>query len=76
MAIQLIHKATYLYRLVRPYAKNSLLKGREILYSQETNAEYLRTHIKAEQRFEHMIVGASQHYINRRHEIASKAYGA
>ena len=76
MAIQLIHKATYLYRLVRPYAKNSLLKGREILYSQETNAEYLRTHIKAEQLFEHMIVGASQDYINRRHEIASKAYGA
>lgn len=76
MAIQLIHKATYLYRLVRPYAKNSLLQGREILYSQETNAEYLRTHIKAEQRFEHMIVGASQHYIDRRHEIASKAYGA
>ena len=76
MAIQLIHKATYLYRLVRPYAKNSLLKSREILYSQETNAEYLRTHIKAEQRFEHMIVGASQDYINRRHEIASKAYGA
>jgi hypothetical protein len=46
----------------------------QTLYSQEIDADYLRTHIKGEQRFEHMIVGASQSYIARRHEIASKAY--
>lgn len=75
IAVQLIHKATYLYRLVRPYPKNSLLKNLEILYSQEIDAEYLRIHIRTEQRFEHVIVDASQQYINRRHEIANKAYG-
>jgi UDP-N-acetylglucosamine:LPS N-acetylglucosamine transferase len=75
IATQVIHKVTYIYRLVRPYQKSPSLGEEQILFSQETDAEYLRTHIKSDQRFEHMIVGASQNYISRRHEIASKAYG-
>ena len=75
MATQLIHKITYLYRLIRPYKKNSTVENKPALFSQEIGADYLRSHIKGDQRFEQMIVGASESYISRRHEIASKAYG-
>lgn len=75
LATELIHKVTYLYRLIRPYKKNSTVEDKPALFSEEVSAEYLRTHIKGDQRFEHMIVGTSQSYISRRHEIARKAYG-
>jgi len=75
VATQVIHKVTYLYRLIRPYKKSATVNGGATLFSQEIAADYLRTHIKGNQQFEHMIVGASQRYISRRHEIASKAYG-
>ena len=74
VATQLIHKVTYLYRLIRPYKKSAMVEGGATLFSQEIAADYLRTHIKGSQRFEHMIVEGSQSYISRRHEIASKAY--
>ena len=75
VATQVIHKVTYLYRLIRPYKKNSAVEDKPSIFSEETNADYLRTHIKGNQRFEHVIVGASESYISRRHEIAIKAYG-
>ena len=75
VATQVIHKVTYVYRLIRPYKKNSAVDNKLAIFSQEIDAEYLRSHIKGDQRFEHMIVGASEGYISRRHEIASKAYG-
>ena len=74
VATQVIHKVTYVYRLIRPYKKSATVDGGRTLYSQEIAADYLRTHIKGSQRFEHMIVEGSQSYIARRHEIASKAY--
>lgn len=74
VATQVIHKVTYLYRLIRPYKKSAASNGEQTLFSQEIDADYLRVHIKGDQRFEHMIVDASQSYISRRHEIASKAY--
>ena len=75
VATQVIHKVTYLYRLIRPYKQSATIVSAEIQFSQEINADYLREHIKGSQRFEHMIVGTSQRYISRRHEIANKAYG-
>jgi len=75
VATQVIHKITYLYRLIRPYKKGATVDSRATLFSQEIDADYLRTHIKGNQRFEHMIVGGSESYIARRHEIANKAYG-
>jgi UDP-N-acetylglucosamine:LPS N-acetylglucosamine transferase len=74
VATQVIHKVTYLYRLIRPYKKSATVDGGATLFSQEIDANYLGTHIKGSQRFEHMIVEGSQSYIARRHEIASKAY--
>jgi UDP-N-acetylglucosamine:LPS N-acetylglucosamine transferase len=75
VATQVIHKVTYLYRLIRPYKKSATVDSGATLFSQEIGADYLRTHIKGSQRFEHMIVEGSQSYIARRHEIANKAYG-
>ena len=75
VATQVIHKLTYLYRLIRPYKKSTTVDSGATLFSQEIDADYLRTHIKGNQRFEHMIVEGSESYIARRHEIASKAYG-
>jgi len=66
---------TYFYRLLRPYKKGAVVVGGNALFSHETNAEYLREHIKGNQRFEHIIAQGSDSYIARRHEIASKAYG-
>jgi UDP-N-acetylglucosamine:LPS N-acetylglucosamine transferase len=74
VATQAIHKATYLFRLIRPYKKIATLEDKSILFSHEISAEYLRTHIKGNQRFEHLIDGASKNYVSARHEIASKAY--
>ena len=74
LATELIHKVTYLYRLIRPYKKNSDVEDKPALFSEEISADYLRTHIRGDQRFEHLIAGASQSYISRRHEIARKAY--
>jgi UDP-N-acetylglucosamine:LPS N-acetylglucosamine transferase len=74
VATQAIHKATYLFRLIRPYKKIATLEDKSILFSHEISAEYLRTHIKGNQRFEHLIDGASKNYVSARHQIASKAY--
>ena len=75
VATQVIHKVTYVYRLIRPYKKSVTVDHGAILFSHETNADYLRAHIKGNQRFEHIIAQGSDSYIARRHEIASKAYG-
>jgi hypothetical protein len=75
VATQLIHKVTYLYRLIRPYKKNAAVADKPALFSHEIDADYLRSQIIGDQRFEHMIVGSSESYISRRHEIASTAYG-
>jgi UDP-N-acetylglucosamine:LPS N-acetylglucosamine transferase len=75
VATQVIHKVTYLYRLIRPYKKGATVDSGATLFSQEIDADYLRTQIKGTQRFEHMIVEGSESYIARRHEIANKAYG-
>jgi UDP-N-acetylglucosamine:LPS N-acetylglucosamine transferase len=75
VATQVIHKVTYVYRLIRPYKKSVTVDHGAVLFSHETNADYLRAHIKGNQRFEHIIAQGSDSYIARRHEIASKAYG-
>ena len=74
VATQAIHKATYLFRLIRPYKKIAPLEVETVLFSQETKAEYLRLHIAGSQRFEHLIEGVSKSYVDARHQIANKAY--
>jgi UDP-N-acetylglucosamine:LPS N-acetylglucosamine transferase len=70
-----IHKATYVYRLIRPYKKALPLSDSKTIFSTETNADFLRSHIKANQRFEHLIAEASPAYQKRRNEISRATYG-
>jgi UDP-N-acetylglucosamine:LPS N-acetylglucosamine transferase len=75
VATQGIHKVTYLYRLIRPYKKGLPIADSETIFSDETSAEFLRTQIKGNQRFEHLIVSASPAYQERRRQISRAAYG-
>jgi hypothetical protein len=75
VAIQGIHKVTYIYRLIRPYKKGLPISESETIFSSEIDAAFLRTHIKGNQRFEHMIAGASPAYQERRRQISRAAYG-
>lgn len=74
VATQGIHKVTYIYRLIRPYKKSQPVSESETIFSNETKAEFLHTHIKGNQRFEHMIAGASPVYQERRRQISRAAY--
>ena len=60
--------------MIRPYTNNAMVDNKPVLFSQEISAEYLRSHIKGNQRFEHLIEGASKSYVDARYQIASKAY--
>ena len=75
IATQGIHKATYMYRLIRPYKKSQPISELETIFSNETSADFLRTHIKGNQRFEHMIASASPAYQERRRQISRAAFG-
>ena len=75
VATQAIHKATYIYRLIRPQSKSGAVDSQDALFSAEIDAEFLRTHIRGNQRFEQLIAGASKHYVERRNDIARDAYG-
>jgi UDP-N-acetylglucosamine:LPS N-acetylglucosamine transferase len=75
IATQGIHKATYIYRLIRPYKQGLPSSKIDALFSTETGADFLRSHIKGNQRFEHMIASASPAYQERRREISRAAYG-
>jgi hypothetical protein len=75
IATQGIHKVTYIYRLIRPYKKGLPISEMETLFSTETDADFLHSHIKGNQRFEHLIVSASPAYQERRREISRAAYG-
>lgn len=70
-----IHKVTYMYRLLRPYKKSQPISDLAPIFSNETSADFLRTHIKGNQRFEHMIASASPAYQERRRQISLAAYG-
>jgi hypothetical protein len=45
------------------------------IWGSQTSAQELHPLIKGDTRFEHLIEGASAEYIERRREIAEKAYG-
>lgn len=75
LAIQSIHKATILYRLLKPRDSGASMGSQQPIFSSEIDADFLRSHIKGNQRFEHLIAGASPAYQERRREISRAAYG-
>lgn len=67
--------AIYIYRTLKPYQSQRFVSEESAMFSDSTDAEFLRREIKGNRRFEHLIPGASEDYRRRRNEIASAAYG-
>jgi UDP:flavonoid glycosyltransferase YjiC (YdhE family) len=64
-----------IYRAINPYKIEILLDHEEPIWGSQNLAQELQPLIKGPRRFEHLITGASETYIRRRHEIADAAYG-
>jgi UDP:flavonoid glycosyltransferase YjiC (YdhE family) len=73
--VVILQKAAVVYRLMRPYKNKVTVNSLAPIWSASTDSTELRSLIRADRRFEHLIDGASQKYQDRRKEIAEKAYG-
>jgi hypothetical protein len=73
-AYSLLQGLTMVYRWVKPHKKIDVLHSSSLNIVVSENSDELRNLIKSGNPFEHLILGASQAYKNRRIEIASKAY--
>lgn len=62
------------YRKLRPHKNFKIVTESIPVWSQSTSVEELRVNIRGDVRFEHIIYGASDSYIERRKKIAKKAY--
>jgi len=74
LAYSVLQGLTMVYRLVKPHKKVDVLHTPDLNIFESENSDELRKLIKSGNPFEHLILGASQAYKNRRIEIASKAY--
>lgn len=70
-----LRRLSLVYRILRPHLVLQTIKQDAPIWGDETLAKELHPLIKGNQRFEHLIIGASQEYKNRRAEIADAAYG-
>ena len=75
LGVKILQKAAVMYRLARPYKNRVVMNSLQPTWSSSTDSQELRSLIRGEQRFEHLIEGASAHYQEVRKEIAEKAYG-
>ncbi len=69
-----LHLATRIYRLVRPQQISTNVSNDPVLFSEEVDAEFLRSAIKGNRRFEQLIPGSSKKYLARREAIALRVY--
>ena len=65
---------TIVYRMVKPHKEVKVANTLEIKTYEGNESEQLGKLIKSGNPFEHLLLGASSAYKNRRIEIASKAY--
>lgn len=63
------------YRWLHPHIVVQVTRQAPPVWGEETIAKDLHLLIKGDQRFEHLIAGASENYKRRRAEIAEAAYG-
>ncbi len=73
-AFSLLQLLSYAYRSLKPYKNESSSNVSEINLVEIDQRDELHKLIKNQSPFEHLIVGASTTYKNRRIEIAKKAY--
>lgn len=70
-----LRRLALVYRLINPYIVVSQIRQDPPIWGSQTTAKELHPLIKSEERFEHLISGASEQYIARRKAIAEEAYG-
>jgi len=74
LAYTVLQGITVVYRWIKPHKKVDVLHSASLNIIESETSDELRNLIKAGNPFEHLIIGASKTYKNRRIEIASKAY--
>ncbi len=75
LAYMALRRLGLLYRLINPHIVVNVVKQDPPIWGSQTTAKELHPLIKGDERFEHLISGASEQYIARRREIAEIAYG-
>jgi UDP-N-acetylglucosamine:LPS N-acetylglucosamine transferase len=70
-----LRRLALIYRFIHPHLVVQVTANEPPIWGSQTTAKELHPLIKGEQRFEHLITGASDAYIARRKEIAKAAYG-
>ncbi len=70
-----LRRLALIYRFINPHIVVQVTRQEAPIWGSQNTATELHPLIKGEQRFEHLITGASDSYIARRKEIAEAAYG-
>jgi UDP-N-acetylglucosamine:LPS N-acetylglucosamine transferase len=70
-----LRRLALVYRFLHPHLVVQKTKEEPPIWGSQNTAKELHPLIKGDQRFEHLITGASDAYIKRRKEIAEAAYG-
>jgi UDP-N-acetylglucosamine:LPS N-acetylglucosamine transferase len=70
-----LRRLALIYRFINPHMVVQVTREEAPIWGSQNTAKELHPLIKGEQRFEHLITGASNAYIARRKEIAEAAYG-
>jgi UDP-N-acetylglucosamine:LPS N-acetylglucosamine transferase len=70
-----LRRLALVYRFIYPHTFTNVTRQEAPIWGSQTTAKDLHPLIRGEQRFEHLITGASESYIQRRREIAEVAYG-
>ena len=74
LIIFFLEKVGLSYRTLFPHKANTPQVTGAPIYSNSSKAEELQAFVKAPRRFEHLISNSSPEYLQRRHEIANRAY--
>jgi hypothetical protein len=70
-----LRRAGLIYRALHPHIVVQVTRQEPPVWGDQNTAKELHALIKGEQRFEHLVTGASQIYKSRRAQIAEAAYG-
>jgi hypothetical protein len=70
-----LRRAGLIYRAIHPHIVVQVTRQEPPVWGDQNTAKELHALIKGEQRFEHLITGASEKYKSRRAQIAEAAYG-
>jgi hypothetical protein len=70
-----LRRLVLIYRAIHPHVVVQITRQESPIWGDQHTAKELHTLIRGDQRFEHLITGASEKYKARRAEIAEEAYG-